>query len=209
MIDDKFMKRVQSSVNRNKSIVSLGVKVTVGDVREYIYEHWSNGSDNDERNITEGLVTQVVSASSSLALPSEPEESVSTLSVPNKPQESSALDKPKGGSIAYGKQEFIQLANEEFGNEPQEIKDEIVNHLLSQSIRSARSLKSALAQIRATELTLFQKAYTDHANTRKHELESLRQSLSVRSVEEESREGKFQSDLNNMLDSYLKEFGVL
>lgn len=204
MIDDKFMKRIQSAVSR-----SSGKSISLSDVREYVYQD----TTKPEPIIIRELVEQVKSTSGALANVEENETKPALGTLPglptNKGGNLSVTQKGKAFSVDSNNQiDLLKATEENFTNESEEVKSAIVGHLTQQTIRSAKDLKQALEKIRNTELALFRQIYSDHSAVRRSELSALTGALSSKQQQEEIESSNFQQQLDLELAQLCQQFGV-
>lgn len=205
MIDDKFMKRIQSAVSR-----ASGKTITLGEVREYVYQD----TTKPESAIVRELIDQVKSTSGVLANVEDEVPSKPTLdTVPglptNKGGKLSTTQKDKALSVGSNNPiNLLEATEENFTNESEEVKSAIVGHLTQQTIRSAKDLKLALEKIRNTELALFRQIYSDHSSVRRSELSALTGALSSKQQQEDVESANFQRELDLELAQWCQQFGV-
>ena len=205
MIDDKFMKRVQSAVSRGSDKT-----ISLSEVREYVYQD----TTKPESTIVRELIDQVKSTSGVLAnvkdeVPSKPALDTVPGLPTNKGGNLSTTQKGKALSVGGNNQiDLLKATEKNFTNESEEVKSAIVGHLTQQTIRSAKDLKQALEKIRNTELALFRQIYSDHSAVRRSELSALTGALSSKQQQEEIESSNFQQQLDLELSQLCQQFGV-
>lgn len=213
MIDQNYMKRVQTAVNRDKTVKEQGRSITIGEVRDYVYEN----QDKSEQENVRALVERVVNTSSQLTIKDSqnepPKETTNLVAIPGLPKSEGGLSLPKKNEISTpttpGGISLLEATEKYFSNESDEVKNEIVGYLTKQSINSAKDLREALQRIRDVEITLFRKVYADHQNVRRAELASLKGSLTIKQEQEARNSGNFHQLHKEELELALREFGVI
>ena len=212
MIDSKFIKRVQSSVNRDRTMVSMQQTVSTGEIREYIYEKHTEAKEGDEHRIAQEIVQNRVQNHTALAK-SEPREegiepvknnqTTAGLSVPT---QQSGMQTSQPSSSLGGVVEELLIGTQV--SESAKVKDEIVEFHLNQAVNSALDLKQSLEKIRATEQALVTKVYTDHKTAQSNQAQQVTALIHQSSSNQDVELQKKQQELNQKLLKKLQEFGV-
>jgi hypothetical protein len=203
------MKRVQSAVNRGVQ----GKSISLTEVRDFVYGH----PNMAEKQIVKELIDQL--NSSALVIPGSQQDETKDETV-NSLGTLPHLPTPKGGTLSRTSEskenpsdlvypiDLLKATQDNFTNESDEVKSEIVRHLTQQTIRSAKDLKLALQKVRNTELALFRQIYSDHTSLRRSELSNLKGTLAAKSQQEATESENFHRELDLELNQTLIDFGV-